>query len=176
MRSAARVAVRTTQGSKPEESSSYRTVIRWLINWVQKVTDKRYRRVTDQRYRRAQPMRQLAIAPVEQSDAVGGSAGEGHRRRLERASIIKKIVPEPATLALARCLVTRDRRRRKSPLSQGPASASFFFRGEILTSVCRRPLQKPFYRSPRVLLRRFNGGSHVQSRSPAWRTIRNRWL
>ena len=99
MRSAARAAVRTTQGSKPEESSSYRTVIRWLINWVQKVTDKRYRRVTDQRYRRAQPMRQLAIAPVEQSDAVGGSAGEGHRRRLERASIIKKIVPEPATLA-----------------------------------------------------------------------------
>ena len=91
MRSAARVAVRMTQGSKPEESSSYRTVIRWLINWVQKVTDKRYRR--------AQPIRQLAIAPVEQSDAVGGSAGEGHRRRLERASIIKKIVPEPATLA-----------------------------------------------------------------------------
>ena len=49
MRSAARAAVRTTQGSKPEESSSYRTVIRWLINWVQKVTDKRYRR--------AQPIR-----------------------------------------------------------------------------------------------------------------------
>jgi hypothetical protein len=49
MRSAARATVRTTRGSRPDESRSYRTLMNWLINWLGKVTDKRYRRAQRKR-------------------------------------------------------------------------------------------------------------------------------
>jgi hypothetical protein len=71
MRSAARADVRTTQRSKPDESSGYRVLMNWLINWLRKVTDKRYRRAQrkrrmEQRLRAQGHSRNYARAVVAQ--------------------------------------------------------------------------------------------------------------